>query len=204
MPEGYAGCVLLRAMEPVFGLPAMARARGLELTAMPRPAQLRLIASGPGRMSQALSITRLRDNDKDLTGAGSDLWFADDGYRPERITATPRVGISKARSMLLRVQFIRIAMGHLRARCALAAAMGTSAPAPLLRSAEAGARALQREGTAWSGAGSLDPGRPAGEARRPIRSHRSPGRGRGRLPLGRHGPLRRVGQAPPRPAFGRV
>ncbi len=57
-----------------------------------------------------------------------------------------------SRSMLLRVQFIRIAMGHLRARCALAAAMGTSAPAPLLRSAEAGARALQREGTAWSGA----------------------------------------------------
>ncbi len=96
MPEGYAGCVLLRAMEPVFGLPAMARARGLELTAMPRPAQLRLIASGPGRMSQALSITRLRDNDKDLTSPASDLWFADDGYRPERITATPRVGISKA------------------------------------------------------------------------------------------------------------
>src|ERR1019366_7420947 len=53
MPEGYAGCVLLRAMEAVFGLAAMARARGLELTATPRPTQLRLIASGPGRMSQA-------------------------------------------------------------------------------------------------------------------------------------------------------
>jgi DNA-3-methyladenine glycosylase len=94
--EGDAGCVLLRAMEPVFGLEAMARARGLELTAQPRPAQLRLICSGPGRMSQALGITRLRDNDKDLTAPGSDLWFADDGGRPERIATTPRVGISKA------------------------------------------------------------------------------------------------------------
>src|ERR1022692_1014335 len=102
MPEGYAGCVLLRAMEPVFGLPAMAQARGLEVTAVPRPAQLRLISSGPGRMSQALGITRLRDNDKDLTSPASDLWFADDGYQPKRITATPRVGITKAVEQPLR------------------------------------------------------------------------------------------------------
>ena len=102
MPEGHAGCVLLRAMEPVFGLAAMARARGLELTATPRPTQLRLISSGPGRMSQALGITRFRDNDKDLTAPASDLWFADDGYRPERIVATPRVGITKAVEQPLR------------------------------------------------------------------------------------------------------
>jgi DNA-3-methyladenine glycosylase len=102
MLEGHAGCVLLRAMEPVFGLPAMAQARGLELTATSRPTQLRLIASGPGRMSQALGITCLRDNDKDLTSPASDLWFADDGYRPERITATPRVGITKAVEQPLR------------------------------------------------------------------------------------------------------
>jgi DNA-3-methyladenine glycosylase len=102
MPEGYAGCVLLRAMEPVFGLAAMAQARGLELTATPRPTQLRLISTGPGRMSQALGITRLRDNDKDLTAPASDLWFADDGYRPERIAVTPRVGITKAVEQPLR------------------------------------------------------------------------------------------------------
>ena len=102
MREGSAGCVLLRAMEPVFGLPAMARARGLELTAMSRPTQLRLLASGPGRMSQALSITRLRDNDKDLTSPASDLWFADDGFQPKRIAATPRVGITKAVEQPLR------------------------------------------------------------------------------------------------------
>jgi len=96
MPEGDAGCVLLRAMEPVAGLATMAQARDLELAKSPRPEQLRLISSGPGRMSQALGITRLRDNDKDLTARDSDLWFADDGYRPERIATTARVGITKA------------------------------------------------------------------------------------------------------------
>ena len=96
MPEGHAGGVLLRALEPVAGLPTMAQARGLDLGATPRPAQLRLLASGPGRMSQALGVTRVRDNDKDLTSPASDLWFADDGYRVERIMATPRIGITKA------------------------------------------------------------------------------------------------------------
>ncbi len=96
LPDGEAGGVLFRAMEPVFGREEMARARGLELTATPRPAQLRMISSGPGRMAQALGITRLRDNDKDLTAPSSGLWFADDGYRPERIAATRRVGITKA------------------------------------------------------------------------------------------------------------
>jgi hypothetical protein len=55
-----------------------------------------------------------------------------------------------SRSLLLRVQFIRVAMGHLRARCALAAAMRSTTPRPLLRLAETGARMLEREGVAWS------------------------------------------------------
>src|SRR5208337_2580672 len=102
MPEGLGEGVLLRAMEPVFGLEAMALARGLELPASPRTTQLRLLSSGPGRMSEALSITRARDNGKDLTSRRSDLWFADDGYRPERIVATPRIGIKKAVEQPLR------------------------------------------------------------------------------------------------------
>ncbi len=102
MPEGVGEGVLFRAMEPVFGLEAMARARGIELTPSPRPTQLRPISSGPGRMSEALGITRLRDNDKDLTSRASDLWFADDGFRPERIVATPRIGITKAVEQPLR------------------------------------------------------------------------------------------------------
>jgi DNA-3-methyladenine glycosylase len=96
MPEGVGEGVLFRAMEPVFGLEAMARAREIQLPPSPRPTQLRPISSGPGRMAEALGITRLRDNDKDLTSRDSDLWFADDGFRPERIVATPRIGITKA------------------------------------------------------------------------------------------------------------
>lgn len=102
MPEGLGEGVLLRAMEPVFGQPGMAHARGLVLLPSPSTAQLRLICSGPGRMAEALGITRLRDNGKDLTSRRSDLWFADDGYRPARIAATPRIGIRKAVEQPLR------------------------------------------------------------------------------------------------------
>jgi DNA-3-methyladenine glycosylase len=102
MPEGIAGCVLLRAMEPAVGIDDMAEARGLDLPPSPGDAQLRLIASGPGRMAEALGITRMRDNGKDLTSRASDLWFADDGYRPERVAATRRVGITKATEQPLR------------------------------------------------------------------------------------------------------
>jgi DNA-3-methyladenine glycosylase len=95
-PEGHGGGVLFRAIEPVFGIEAMAHARGLDLPNVPRLTQLRLITSGPGRLSEALDITRERDNNKDLTSSQSDLWLADDGFRPERILATPRIGITKA------------------------------------------------------------------------------------------------------------
>jgi len=96
MPEGDAGCVLLRAIEPVLGLDAMIQARGLESSSQTGISQIRLISSGPGRMSEALGITRARDNGKDLTERRSDLWIAADGYRPERVIETPRIGITKA------------------------------------------------------------------------------------------------------------
>ena len=102
MSEGLGEGVLFRAMEPVFGLAAMSMARDLALPSSPRPAQLRMISSGPGRMSEALGITRQRDNDKDFTTPESDLWLADDGFRPARIVATPRIGITKAAERLLR------------------------------------------------------------------------------------------------------
>ena len=103
MPGGDAGGVLFRALEPVVGLGDMARHRRLELPAEPRMTQLRLLTSGPGRMAEALAITRERDNGKDLTdGANSDLWLADDGFQPERVSITPRIGITKAMDEPLR------------------------------------------------------------------------------------------------------
>jgi DNA-3-methyladenine glycosylase len=102
LPEGYGEGVLFRAMEPVFGLERMAAARGLDLPRQASAVQLRTISSGPGRMAEAMDITRLRDNDKDFTSSRSDLWLADDGYRPQRIAATPRIGITKAIEQPLR------------------------------------------------------------------------------------------------------
>jgi DNA-3-methyladenine glycosylase len=63
---------------------------------------LRMLTSGPGRMAEAFGITRQRDNGKDLTSAKSDLWIGDDSYRPERVTVTKRIGITKAAEMPLR------------------------------------------------------------------------------------------------------
>ena len=102
MPEGVGEGVLFRALEPVCGLDAMAQARGIQHSPLASTAQLRIISSGPGRMSQALGITRERDNDKDMTSRESDLWLADDGFRPAAIVATPRIGITKAVEQPLR------------------------------------------------------------------------------------------------------
>jgi len=96
MPEAEGEGVLFRAMQPVVGMEAMARARGFRLSSSSSATELRMISSGPGRMSQALGITRERDNNKDLTARASDLWLADDGFRPVAIVATPRIGITKA------------------------------------------------------------------------------------------------------------
>jgi DNA-3-methyladenine glycosylase len=90
-PDGQAGGVLIRALEPIAGLDTMARLRKLPANAKPQ-----LLTSGPGRLCQALDITRAAHNGIDLTRAASELQFRDDGYQPETIEATPRIGISKA------------------------------------------------------------------------------------------------------------
>jgi DNA-3-methyladenine glycosylase len=103
MPEGDAGSVLFRALEPVAGLQRMALNRELELPPEPRITQLRALTSGPGRMAEAMGVTRDRDHGKDLTDPSrSDLWLADDGFRLQSVMITPRVGIKKAMDEPLR------------------------------------------------------------------------------------------------------
>jgi DNA-3-methyladenine glycosylase len=99
LPDGIAGGVLFRALEPLEGIPAMARSRGVSLKIN---RDLRLLTTGPGRLAQAFGITRERDNAKDLTSPKSDLWLADDGFRPEHVAITVRIGITKAAEMPLR------------------------------------------------------------------------------------------------------
>jgi DNA-3-methyladenine glycosylase len=95
-PAGDAGCVLLRALEPVCGMAAMAGLRGLTLDSNPKSSRMRLLTSGPGRLSQALGITRERDNDKDICAPGSDLHLVDDGFLCSRLSATPRINVTRA------------------------------------------------------------------------------------------------------------
>jgi DNA-3-methyladenine glycosylase len=95
LPDGEAGGVLFRALEPIAGLEAMARARGLDSSHVTgRPA--RLLTSGPGRMAQALGVTRARDNNKNLCDFKSDLVIVDDGSPAPKVGVTVRVGITKA------------------------------------------------------------------------------------------------------------
>jgi DNA-3-methyladenine glycosylase len=97
-PDGRAGSVLIRALEPVAGEAEMARARDLDLS---QPRNRRLLTSGPGRLAEAMGITRERDNGKDVV-RDSDLLVMNDGYKPLQIVATPRIGIRKAADHLLR------------------------------------------------------------------------------------------------------
>ena len=102
LPDGEAGGVLFRALEPVAGIEEMAEARGLVLNQKAASKDLRKLTSGPGRLAQAFGITRERDNEKDLTRKRSDLIIVDDGFRPSRVEITPRIGITKAVAYPLR------------------------------------------------------------------------------------------------------
>lgn len=89
--EGRAGCVLLRALEPVAGEDEMARNRGL----MPG-APARQLTSGPSRLCQALGLTRLSHNGMDLVDAASTLQVRNDGFQVYEALATARIGIHEA------------------------------------------------------------------------------------------------------------
>ena len=99
LPDGIAGGILFRAVEPLAGIEEMAQLRNVSINS---PRDLRNLTSGPGRLAEAFGITRERDNGKDLTSASSDLFIADDGYRVRRILTTPRIGITKAAERPLR------------------------------------------------------------------------------------------------------
>lgn len=89
--EGQAGCVLLRALEPVGDATQMALNRGL----VPGVAALQL-TSGPSRLCQALGLTRLAHNGLDLLSAASTLQLRDDRYPVSEVQVTPRIGIKTA------------------------------------------------------------------------------------------------------------
>jgi DNA-3-methyladenine glycosylase len=89
--EGLAGCVLLRALEPVAGLDIMTRNRRLS-----PGASHQALTSGPGRLCQALGLTRLLHNGLDLTKPDSPLQLRDDACPVPQSLVTVRIGIKDA------------------------------------------------------------------------------------------------------------
>jgi DNA-3-methyladenine glycosylase len=102
MPEGEAGSVLLRAIEPLEGTELMAEARGISRATLNSKAGMRALTSGPGRLCEALGITRAAFNGASLFKSDSRLNIVDDGWRPEAIVNSARVGITKSADLPLR------------------------------------------------------------------------------------------------------
>ncbi len=98
-PAGRAGCILLRALEPVgeFSIAEMARNRGLA-----SDVALRQIASGPSRLCLALGLTRSEHNGLDLLSRSSPLQLRDDGFIVAEAAVTVRIGIKHAADWPLR------------------------------------------------------------------------------------------------------
>jgi DNA-3-methyladenine glycosylase len=87
-PEGKAGCVLIRALEPVDGIELMReRRRGAKD-----------LASGPGKLTQAMGIGRSL-NGADVTRGPLTVR---DHRPPAAIGSSPRVGITKSVDLPLR------------------------------------------------------------------------------------------------------
>ncbi len=88
-PEESAGAVLIRAMEPVEGIPFMQEQRGSSI--------MTNLMSGPGKLTRSLAIDS-RSNGKTLFG--EELFLEDASPVPEKMIGTSvRVGISRSREL---------------------------------------------------------------------------------------------------------
>lgn len=87
---GAGEAVLVRGGAVVHGRELVRRRRG-------STAAERSLADGPGKLCQALAISR-GDDGRDLCNPRSGLWLCDDGLRPApgSIRSTPRVGVGYA------------------------------------------------------------------------------------------------------------
>lgn len=91
--EGTAGCVLIRALEPLVGIPTMTKRRGLHLPQ-------KQLTNGPGKLTRALGID-LKQNRTDLTATPLSVHAA---YASEKfdVATTTRIGLTKGQERLLR------------------------------------------------------------------------------------------------------
>jgi DNA-3-methyladenine glycosylase len=89
---GIGAGVLIRALEPLEGIPIMRLNRGTE--------RLGDLTRGPGRLAAALRIDLSLDG-IDLCRKGP-LWLARDNYKPGDIAQSTRIGISRDAERILR------------------------------------------------------------------------------------------------------
>jgi DNA-3-methyladenine glycosylase len=89
---GIGAGVLIRALEPLDGIPIMRLNRGVE--------PLRDLARGPGRLAMALRIDHQFDG-VDLCREGL-LWLGEDEHEPDEIGKSVRIGITKDAERVLR------------------------------------------------------------------------------------------------------
>ena len=94
---GQSGGVLIRAFQPIAGLATMARLRKLTANA---PSHR--IAGGPGRVCQALGITRANGHGLDVTSHSSAIQIVEDSWAPPGIRVFKRIGIRKSIDLPLR------------------------------------------------------------------------------------------------------
>jgi DNA-3-methyladenine glycosylase len=85
--EGVASAVLVRALEPTRGLDAMRARRGLD--------EPRLLCSGPGKLCQALAVTREHDG-LALDRPPFELLAREGAVQT---VAGPRIGITRAAAL---------------------------------------------------------------------------------------------------------
>jgi DNA-3-methyladenine glycosylase len=91
---GEPSACLIRALEPLEGLATMYQHRSRK----PRKAELRVadLCSGPARLTQALAVGRSLDG-TDLTSSPELYLIRGTRIPPERIAASPRIGVSYAK-----------------------------------------------------------------------------------------------------------
>ena len=81
--EGFPAAVLIRAIQPIEGIEVMMERRQERDT------------FGPGKLTQALGITK-SENNVNLTEANSSLWIEAGHFIPDKsVTIGPRVGLNK-------------------------------------------------------------------------------------------------------------
>lgn len=86
-PRGHAAAVLIRALEPRWGVEAMMARRG--------GAELRDLCSGPGKLTDALGV-ELADNGRSLLEPPFELTARVGEWTRVDVLAGPRIGISRA------------------------------------------------------------------------------------------------------------